>query len=131
MASSKAKLLASMDPFTKAYCQTALWSTIDQDNSKTHQESLDKNYKVEDISVKTLREMIKDCRAFQKDNQQLLEDSGMSYARAGQDFWLTRERHGAGFWDEGIGELGRKLTDAAHAYGGYDLYSFEGEVHSN
>lgn len=41
-------------------------------------------------------------------------------ARAGHDFWLTRSRHGTGFWDRGLGELGDRLTEAAHGYGSPD-----------
>ena len=41
---------------------------------------------------------------------------------AGQDFWLTRNGHGAGFWDQGLGELGDRLSAAAKVYRGVDLY---------
>lgn len=37
--------------------------------------------------------------------------------RHGQDFYLTRNGHGAGFWDRGYGEIGRQLTEAAKIYG--------------
>lgn len=36
---------------------------------------------------------------------------------AGHDFALTRNGHGAGFWDRGLGEVGDKLTDLARSYG--------------
>ena len=35
-------------------------------------------------------------------------------AQFGHDFYLTREHHGAGFWDRGLGDLGRHLTDVSH-----------------
>ncbi|GAA3632936.1 hypothetical protein [Microlunatus ginsengisoli] len=51
-------------------------------------------------------------------------------AQVAHDFWLTRNRHGAGFWDRGYGEDGDTLTEAAHAYGGVDLYIGEdGRIH--
>jgi hypothetical protein len=31
-------------------------------------------------------------------------------AMAGHDYWLTRNGHGTGFWDRGLGEVGDKLT---------------------
>jgi len=47
---------------------------------------------------------------------------------AGHDFWLTQNHHGAGFWDgdweidvEGVGDLGRHLTNVAHESGQVDL----------
>lgn len=36
----------------------------------------------------------------------------------GHDIVLTAGRHGAGFWDEGLGKLGEYLTHAAHVFGG-------------
>lgn len=42
---------------------------------------------------------------------------------AGIDFWLTRNGHGAGFWDRGLGDVGTRLTCAAHNYGSVDLYA--------
>jgi hypothetical protein len=35
----------------------------------------------------------------------------------GHDFYLTREHHGVGFWDRGLGELGEYLTKIAKSYG--------------
>jgi hypothetical protein len=47
---------------------------------------------------------------------------------AGHDFALTRNRHGAGFWDGGWSEPSATvLTDAAHAYGEYVLERMEDE----
>ena len=42
--------------------------------------------------------------------------------QAGGDFWLTRNGHGAGFWDRGLGELGKRLSKAAKTHGSSDLY---------
>ena len=51
--------------------------------------------------------------------------------RQDHDFWLTRNKHGAGFWDgDWAPEVGKRLTDAAHAYGSCDLYvGDDGMVH--
>lgn len=35
----------------------------------------------------------------------------------GHDFLLTRNGHGVGFWDRGLGDLGQQLTAAAQSYG--------------
>lgn len=45
-----------------------------------------------------------------------LESDGLSCAQLGHDFWLTRNNHGAGFWDRGLGELGDKLTEIAQGF---------------
>lgn len=39
----------------------------------------------------------------------------------GHNWVLTANRHGAGFWDTGIGDAGTYLTDLAHA-ASYSLY---------
>lgn len=44
-------------------------------------------------------------------------DRRAAFGTAGHDFLLTRNRHGAGYWDRGLGELGERLTAAAHPYG--------------
>jgi len=38
----------------------------------------------------------------------------------GHDLYLTRDHHGVGFWDRGLGELGDYLTSVAHALGESD-----------
>lgn len=47
-----------------------------------------------------------------------------SYTLSGvaHDYALTRNRHGAGFWDSGLGDVGDLLTEAAHAAGSQSLY---------
>ncbi len=41
----------------------------------------------------------------------------------GHDFILTRNGHGAGFWDRGLGDAGRRLTDAAKTFGEIHAYA--------
>ena len=47
---------------------------------------------------------------------------GYGPEQIGIDFWLTRNRHGAGFWDRGLGDIGEKLTDIAHQMGERSVY---------
>lgn len=56
-----------------------------------------------------------------------LDVSALTDDQMGVDLWLTRNGHGAGFWDRGLGELGDKLTDLAHSMGGHE--SYEGDDH--
>jgi hypothetical protein len=121
---------APMDTFTEAYVECALWSSTDDDG-----EPLGDNYGAEDIAPETLAAMVEDCRQFQESNAALLaeayETAGYDEGRAGHDFWLTRNRHGSGFWDHGLGDIGTKLTDDAHAWGSIDLYvGDDGQVHA-
>lgn len=111
----------ALDSFTKAYIESALWSSTTDDD-----EPLDRNYDIDDIHHDTIKEMAKDCKQFQFDNAKLLQQAyqnpAYTEANAGHDFWLTRNGHGAGFWDRGLGTVGKLLTDASKGYGEYDLY---------
>jgi hypothetical protein len=103
-----------MDTFTKSYIGTALWSSTD---SSDH--PLDCNYDTDDISPECMKQMIEDCRAFQETAGDMI--AGRE-ERAGHDFWLTRNGHGAGFWDGDWIQHGDKLTGISKTYGSVDLY---------
>jgi hypothetical protein len=98
------------------YAVCALWSSIDDG------EPLDSTYSVSDIAPSTLGKMRDDVKAFVESNQRDLSASGQSDAQIGHDFWLTRNGHGTGFWDRGLGVIGERLTAACKKYGEIDLY---------
>ena len=120
--------------FIDGYIRCALWSSTDNADDGGG-EPLDKNYGRADIAPKTLREMMKDCSQFCRANRKDIEASGLSLARAGHDYWLNRNGHGAGFWDEKHrGEEADKALDrldkASKADGSYDLYiGDDGKIH--
>lgn len=105
-----------MDDFLKGYAGCALWSSTGDDG-----EPLDGAYGIEDLAPATLEAMEADCRSFREAYGDLLAQAGDD-GRNGHDFWLTRNHHGADFWDRGCGSVGAKLTEAAHAWGSCDLY---------
>lgn len=109
----------TFDAFTLGYLTAALWTTDDNPGSGEWQEHDD--WTIDDIAPDAIQDAIADCAAFQIDNGADLEHAGDA-ERNGIDFWLTRNHHGAGFWDRGYGAVGDRLTDAAHAYGEADLY---------
>jgi hypothetical protein len=114
-------LLRDLDELTRAYIECALWSSTDNADDSGGK-PLDASYSAEDIAPETLREMIEECRQFQADNA---ADIGAEHARAGHDFWLTRNGHGAGFWDrpEVYGQAqADRLSEACEPWGSYDLY---------
>lgn len=119
-----------MDAFVRQYLETALWSS--NDNSREDGgDPLDANYDIDDIHPETIAQAIADCTAFQACNQIDLTKTGADDEQNGHDFWLTRNRHGAGFWDRGYGTVGARLTDAAHVCGEVNLYvGDDGKVHS-
>lgn len=119
------------DSFTQAYIECALWASNDESDPETGGEPLDKNYDPTDIAPEALVTIIEDCRAFQEANMELLAQwydiCGETLERAGHDFWLTRNGHGAGFWDRWAsgtpqGKIGDRLAEIAHVYRSCDLY---------
>jgi hypothetical protein len=116
-----------LDDFFDAYVTCALWSSTDLAD-ESGGEPLDANYGPEDIEPETIEEMRADCADF-------IELAGMESRHnwnadsAGHDFWLTRNGHGAGFWDRGQPD-GDELTKLAHTYGGVDLLVYEGRIYS-
>lgn len=109
------------DKFFTAYLVAALWSSVD-DNG----ESMDANYDITDIDPKSKKDAAADAKSFLEENAKLLEEAESKHkydiTDAGHDFWLTRNHHGTGAWDRGLGDIGRKLTNSAHIYGSSDLY---------
>ena len=141
--------MTNLDAFTRAYIEAALWSSTaygspDENEADPANANGDRhgtfdasfqacNYDAGDLSPELLAHVIEDCAAFQRDQADLLARAyasevwicGERYnaACAGHDFWLTRNGHGAGFWDRGLPDaVGTALTDAAHAYGSEDWY---------
>ena len=100
------------------YALAALWTSTDDDG-----EPLDGVCDVQDIADATREAMLSDVLDFLTacwdDGVDL---SSIEPEQIGHDFWLTRNGHGAGFWDRGLGTLGDDLTTRSHAYGEFILY---------
>ena len=108
-----------IDRFTRAYVECALWSSTDESTPQGGV-PLDKNYTITDLDPDTLAAMVQDCQKFQEENA---ADIAGECDRAGHDFWLTRNGHGAGFWDgDWPDDSGGRLTEASKKYGEFNLY---------
>jgi hypothetical protein len=93
-----------------AYIIAALWSETGDDS-----EPLDKTYDSGDLAGETVVKVQADCEDFASAQWSDLES--MAPAQAGHDFLLTRNHHGAGYWDRGLGARGDRLTEACRPYG--------------
>lgn len=119
----------NLPEFVAAYKVAALWSSTDNADDSGG-EPLDANYSVDDIAPKCAAAMLETCTDFCKANhadlmlycERMPSEQWSGEQRAGHDFWLTRNGHGAGFWDRGLGDLGQRLSDAAKVYSSVDLY---------
>jgi hypothetical protein len=105
----------ALDEFTRAYVECSLWASTDDSG-----EPLDKSYGLGDIAPETLLAMVDDCKQFQKANYRMI---AADLSRAGFHFWLTRNHHGAGYWDGDYSrKIGQILTDRADEFGECSLY---------
>jgi hypothetical protein len=119
-----------VDPMTRQYVETALWSTNDE-STPAGGEPFDANYSGDDIEAESLGKMATDCKAFRDlvaAELPFLIDL-VDQTDLGHDFWLTRAGHGCGFWDgdyswldrDGI-DVGERLTELCDRFGARSLY---------
>lgn len=116
----------------ESYVESALWSSND-DNG----EPLDANYDINDIDFATIERMKADCQSFYDAHCEVITSDNSPcrhndpIIHAGHDFWLTRNGHGAGFWDgDWSKEAGERLTKASKEYGECNLYvGDDGKIH--
>lgn len=103
----------------KAYLTTALWSSSDV-NGKP----LDNRCNISNISECTVQQAFLDIRSFLElcDALSVAWDEETDIHRLMHDFWLTRNHHGAGFWDGDYPIWGYKLTEVAHMFPEVELY---------
>lgn len=133
--STNADAEVNLDRFIAAYVECALWSSIEGEDDTP----MDQNYDADDIAESSLVSIRLDCAQFVREQGEVLDyvdehDPKDAYVQAGHDFWLTRNGHGAGFWDGDwsinlpatdagfVAQAGDVLTTAAKNFGACDLY---------
>lgn len=67
--------------------------------------------------------MLAELAAFVADEANGEDLHGLTYEQIGHDFTLTRNGHGTGFWDRGLGDRGDRLTAATKPYGEAYMYA--------
>lgn len=107
-----------LDTMADHYIIAALWSST-MDNG----DPFDDHFSLHQIDPESLERVKNDCRNFINDTFELLEN--WNPEQAGHDFWLSRNGHGAGFFDRTT--IADQLTcdalqDACRKYG--ELYCF-------
>ena len=102
--------------FSSGFFEALLWSSTGDDENP-----LDANYEVGDIDKLARDALERECAAFARRWSTEIQN-GLGYDRAGHDFALTRNQHGAGFWDGDWPVDGDVLTPGAQDYPSVDLY---------
>lgn len=131
------KLFDSADGFTRAYIVCALWTGVEYPEGH-EMAGRDKDYSKNpcDLDPATMESMMTDCAKFQKRAATIIAiadetgeckrgpDCDTALERAGHDFWLTRNGHGAGFWDGDWPEpYATQLDKLSKKFGESDLYT--------
>ena len=82
--------------FRKGYIDALLWSSVNNDaEEEQYFDELANGY--EDFDVESQERIDKDCKDFLEKALKFIPEG--SFDQAGHDFALTRNEHGAGFWD--------------------------------
>lgn len=113
--------LHELNPFALGYVDCALWASPDVDSG----EPLDATYSTSDIDGDALTKMAAVCGAFEAGHAADLdaaEAQGRDRSCLGHDLFLSRNGHGTGFWDRGLGDVGDRLHTAAERMGESGLY---------
>lgn len=108
------------DRFFNAFLASLLWSETDGEVA------LYAKFTREDIHPNTLAGLRQQCEQFIATN---LDDLALAtqavdydWESAGHDFALSRNGHGAGYFDRGLAEVGERLQEAAQAAGSAEAY---------
>uniref|UniRef100_A0AAU8GP46 C2H2-type domain-containing protein n=1 Tax=Mycobacterium Phage BigBubba TaxID=3158890 RepID=A0AAU8GP46_9CAUD len=118
---------ADINAMVEGYLDAQLWAGLDYREEGSEPVHYDENYSREDIAedyVAAVRAELTEVVAqhplavrMYLNAREYDPGQGTVSAYFGHDFYLTREYHGAGFWDCGLGELGDYLTKVADSYG--------------
>lgn len=107
----------NVEEILNGYIHSALWT-----------EELDDRYDISDVQEDSLEKARRDIKLFVQKAGDLL--NGIDNSSIGHDFWLTRNGHGAGFWDrkELEGGLGDKLTDICKDFKEVNVFDEDGSI---
>lgn len=106
--------MTNLENLVAGYIEAMLWT-----------ECLDGQFDL--VTDTVAKEIASECKAFFDANENDIDEfAGIySYRMTGHMFWLTRNGHGTGFWDQDMGDLGGKLTKASDAFP--PAYLYEGD----
>jgi len=112
---------------THAMLVTALWTGYASNEEGTETKPLDSLFEVDDVPAEIVAELGGDwagfIAAYPYDIVKYMAVTGCDWGQVAHDFHLTRNGHGAGFWDRGAGDVGERLTEAAKTFGEAELHA--------
>lgn len=112
--------------FIEGYIDACLWANLYQDEDDDGSTSPDLPVELSRplLTFDSVKDLVRDAVSFFTQEFTALSEAAENRAwdLLGHDFALTRNGHGTGFWDRGLGDLGDHLTDSAKVYGTVDLW---------
>lgn len=113
-----------LNEFARGYLTAAFWTNDNEaPGGCDYRETGRPQEMYAKLAESETEKALADCLKFMDEQAGHLRIGGLDDFQAGSDFWLTRNRHGAGFWDGDWPETqAEALTEAAHAFGETDLY---------
>jgi hypothetical protein len=126
-----------LSEFSKAYVEALFFTNGDTGDDN---ENLLNDLGVEKLTRDAVANIARDCEAFlstimpdgcfaQQWLARAAEQFDYSDEQAGHDFWFSRQGHGVGFWDRGLGELGEGLHKAARGRGEAYCETYRGWIY--
>jgi hypothetical protein len=88
-----------LDGFVRGYLEAALWTSEPEDRVTSGEFTKGQDYYAR-VTKQSVKQAQKDCAAFQEQNARDLELAECKPGREGHNFWLSRNGHGSGFFDE-------------------------------
>lgn len=118
----KLETLKLTNAFLYGYLVAAFWTNDNKAPSGDYMDSDRPRKMFAKLTDKALRVASFDCYSFKNFNAKLLEYAGTE-EQNGQDFWLSRNGHGSGFFDRDYYEaIKNALQEKAKNFGQTDLY---------
>jgi len=110
-----------MNPIVEAYLACALWLATDEDGRP-----LDEKYSTSAFTQAAQKEARNAVVKFFADVKESIGELDKVFEKwdleqIGHDLWLTRNGHGAGFWDRGLPH-GEALSECAKRLGEANVY---------
>lgn len=88
-----------------SYLECCSWAESGEDESALGRHA-------PDFSLDAQATALERCESFLHGNPDV-SLSGLTAEQVGHDLWLTSQGHGSGFWDRGLGEIGKRLSKRA------------------
>lgn len=113
-----------MDTFETQFFETLLWQALNihDENGESTGERIEDRFYVSDLDPLAVAELKAELEDFTEEACEMLDAEGNGDAHDAHIFCLTRNRHGAGFWDGDYPTYGEALTEMSHGYGEIHLY---------